>query len=135
MGQPLLDNHLWSFIYWVTIFGHLSADFLDISLVVNHPDITTDKKVKAYNNHINKVLRICEYKEVDVFGEAFQSTHNGSKIGNSSLCQMGFILQGNTYIHRDDVGNPIEEDEDQQMDDILDEARPFAQLLSAPFTL
>ncbi|WVZ05560.1 hypothetical protein V8G54_018906, partial [Vigna mungo] len=36
----------------------------------------------------------------------------------------GFILQGNTYVHRNDVGNPEEEDEDQEMDDVQDEAGP-----------
>ncbi|WVZ26559.1 hypothetical protein V8G54_005103 [Vigna mungo] len=72
------------------------------------------------------VSRICEYKRVDVFTEVFQSTHPKSQIRSSSLRQMGFILQGNTYVHHDDVGNPEDEDEDQEIDDIQDAARPSA---------
>lgn len=39
---------------------------------------------------------------------------------------MQFVLRGNTYVHRDDVGNPKHEDEDQHMDDIHDEEGPPA---------
>ncbi|KOM57890.1 hypothetical protein LR48_Vigan11g092300 [Vigna angularis] len=76
------------------------------------------------------VSRICEYKGVDVSIEAFQSSHSRNKIGSYVLCQMGFILQGNTYFHRDDVGNPKEEDEDQEMDDVQDEAGPSTPTLA-----
>ncbi|KOM50069.1 hypothetical protein LR48_Vigan08g089600 [Vigna angularis] len=51
------------------------------------------------------ISRICKYKGVDVLTEAFQSTHPDNKICGSGLRQMGFILQGNTYIHRTGVGN------------------------------
>ncbi|WVZ03900.1 hypothetical protein V8G54_024706 [Vigna mungo] len=46
--------------------------------------------------------------------------------GSSSLHQMGFILEGNTYIHRDDVKNLEDKDEDQQMNGIQDEVGLFA---------
>ncbi|WVZ15357.1 hypothetical protein V8G54_012923 [Vigna mungo] len=38
---------------------------------------------------------------------------------------MGFVLQGNTYLHQDDIGNLDDEDEDKQMADTLDIAGPF----------
>ncbi|WVZ12556.1 hypothetical protein V8G54_017086, partial [Vigna mungo] len=60
---------------------------------------------------------ICEYKGVNTSGEASQSTYNESGIGATSLRQIGFVLQGNTYIYRDDIGNSIDEDKDQQMAD------------------
>lgn len=59
------------------------------------------------------VSRICEYGEVNTFGESSQSTHNGSKIRATYLRHIGFILQGNTYIYHVDIGNPEDEDEDQ----------------------
>ncbi|WVZ03899.1 hypothetical protein V8G54_024705 [Vigna mungo] len=40
--------------------------------------------------------------------------------------EISFILQGNTYIHRDDVKNLEDKDVDQQMNDIQDEAGLFA---------
>lgn len=42
---------------------------------------------------------------------------------------MGFILQGNTYLHHDDIGNLDDEDEDKQMADTPDITGPFALAL------
>ncbi|KOM55370.1 hypothetical protein LR48_Vigan10g126200 [Vigna angularis] len=67
-----------------------------------------------------------EYKGVDVLTEAFQSTHPGNKIDSSGHLQMGLVLQGNTYVHHDDVGNPNDKDDDEEMVDVPDEAGSFA---------
>lgn len=86
----------------------------------------TFMKAKRYPHYLLPyallVSRICEYKGVDTSRETSQSTHNGSEIGATSLHQMGFVLQGNTYINCDDIENPKEED--QQMADALDIVGP-----------
>ncbi|KOM49564.1 hypothetical protein LR48_Vigan08g039100 [Vigna angularis] len=78
----------------------------------------------------NKILAFCsflknpKYKGIDVSTEAFQNTHPENEIGSYALYQMGFILQGNTYVPRDDGVNPKDEDDDQEIDDVQDEAGP-----------
>ncbi|WVZ03774.1 hypothetical protein V8G54_024580 [Vigna mungo] len=58
------------------------------------------------------------------------STHPDNKIGSSALRQVGFVFQGNTYIHCDDMGNLEDEDDDQEMDDAQDEARTICISIS-----
>ncbi|WVZ04148.1 hypothetical protein V8G54_024954 [Vigna mungo] len=58
------------------------------------------------------VSQICEYKGVDVSNEHYETVLPGHKIGDNSLRQMGFIKQGNSYVHSDNVGGQADEDED-----------------------
>ncbi|KOM49532.1 hypothetical protein LR48_Vigan08g035900 [Vigna angularis] len=58
------------------------------------------------------VCRICEYKGVNVSNEQVEHVLPNHKIGDNSLRQMGFIKNGNLYIHVDDVGALVDEDEE-----------------------
>ncbi|WVZ25721.1 hypothetical protein V8G54_004265 [Vigna mungo] len=61
------------------------------------------------------VSQICEYKGVDVSNEHYETVLPGHKIGDHSLRQIGFIRQGNSYDHSDDVGGQAIEDEDEDI--------------------
>ncbi|WVZ13167.1 hypothetical protein V8G54_017697 [Vigna mungo] len=127
---PCASNHAQCYeVDLMIIFGILNEIKIHwLSLICD-----TMMKVKRYTHYplpyALLVSRICEYKGVDVSTEAFHNTHPKNKIGSSALPHMGFILQGNTYIHRDDVGNLEEEDEDHEIDDVQDEAGPSAPAL------
>ncbi|KOM47557.1 hypothetical protein LR48_Vigan07g126100 [Vigna angularis] len=58
------------------------------------------------------VSRICEYKGVDISNERAERVLPNHKTGDNFLRQMGFLKQGNVYIHADDVDAPADEDEE-----------------------
>ncbi|WVY95337.1 hypothetical protein V8G54_034425 [Vigna mungo] len=108
------SKHTQCFEVDITIIYGIINDILIHWTCLNYDIIMKAKRYPQYPlPYALLVSRICEYKGVNTFGEASQRTHNESKIRATYLHHM-FILQGNTYIHRDDIGNPEDKDEDQQ---------------------
>ncbi|WVZ25301.1 hypothetical protein V8G54_003845, partial [Vigna mungo] len=70
-------------------------------------------------------IRICEYKGVNVLKERAKRVLPSHKIGDNSLRQMGFIKQGNLYIHSNDVSAQAgKDDKDIHMPNPTHAARP-----------
>ncbi|KOM48541.1 hypothetical protein LR48_Vigan07g224500 [Vigna angularis] len=59
------------------------------------------------------VSQICVFKGVDITNENHETVLPGHKVGDNSLRQMGFIKQGQSYIHPEDA---IEGNEDEAED-------------------
>ncbi|WVZ18150.1 hypothetical protein V8G54_005472 [Vigna mungo] len=86
---------------------------------INWPSLITDTIVRAirygraslpYPLLISKIL---EYRGVDVTGEECVHVLPSNKIGESTLRQMGIILQGNHYVFPEEVGALVNEDIDE----------------------
>ncbi|WVY98133.1 hypothetical protein V8G54_030284 [Vigna mungo] len=86
---------------------------------INWPSLIIDTIVRAirydraslpYPLLISKIL---EYRGVDVTGEECVHVLPSNKIGESTLRQMGIILQGDHYVFAEEVGAPVNEDVDE----------------------
>ncbi|XP_022638142.1 uncharacterized protein LOC111241882 [Vigna radiata var. radiata] len=61
------------------------------------------------------VSQICVYKGVDISNEHYESVLLGHRVGDNSLRQMGFLKQGDSYVHPDDVAG-VQADEEEDAD-------------------
>ncbi|KOM37716.1 hypothetical protein LR48_Vigan03g109800 [Vigna angularis] len=88
------------------------------------------KSKKYHAHHLPYALlisRILEYKGVNVDGELTQTIRAiGTKIGETTFCQMGFVTRGRVIIHKDnDHQNNEDDDMDAYMAEPVRAAAPF----------
>ncbi|KOM58606.1 hypothetical protein LR48_Vigan11g164000 [Vigna angularis] len=100
----VLDNDIWTNVAHIPVLPNsqlIPSDFTEFNKVMS-----IMYKAKRLDStplsHPLLVSHIYGYKGIDVSSERAKPVLPNHKIGDNSLRQMGFIKQGNSYIHSDD---------------------------------
>ncbi|KOM41218.1 hypothetical protein LR48_Vigan04g141600 [Vigna angularis] len=94
------------------LYGILNHIHIDWPALISNPMLKAKKYNAYHHSYALLISRILEYKGVNVEVELTQAIQAiGTKIGETTFCQKGFVAHGRMILHKDDDHQDVSNDD------------------------